>query len=225
MNFCIRSITCDGCCDKYKNLHLIGFEISSQDGIPHIKQFNNNTNISCILDLYHILKLCRNSLAAETELNSPSGPIPFKFINKLHDLQEKAYFTIANSLSKQYINRFAKKIKVKIAAQTISASVAGATEFLSHPDFANSQASSKFKVKSPYPTKKRMVRNKNLPQHARKTFSLGFLVNTYSYKKIVNDMIYKMSQNYLELYFCYISSRTGWSNNAGYNLNYFFLIL
>lgn len=263
IGICVRSITCDGCATNMKTLHLLGFQLSSEKIISHIKHPNNNTEIYCILDPCHMLKLCRNSLA-ETEISSSLGPISFKFIKRLHDLQEKENFKFANSLSNQHINFSGKKMNVKLAAQTISASVADAIDFLrrsGNSDFFYSEATTEFirifdrlfdmmnsrniyakGFKSPLSLKNKEVWEnifkksemyikqlkigyKNILQHVRKTFALGFLVNISSYQQLANDLLkmegkclkyflaYKTSQDHLELQFCCIRSRTGWNNN------------
>jgi len=66
---------------------------------------------------------------------------------------------------------------------------------------------------------------KNILQHRRKTFALGFLINILSYKNLALDLLtrenepfiyflpYKASQDHAEITFSCIRSAGGWNNN------------
>ncbi|CAI6361435.1 unnamed protein product [Macrosiphum euphorbiae] len=66
---------------------------------------------------------------------------------------------------------------------------------------------------------------KNILQHRRKTFALGFLINILSYKNLALDLLtrenepllyflpYKTSQDHAEITFLCIRSAGGWNNN------------
>ncbi|KAF2902766.1 hypothetical protein ILUMI_03420, partial [Ignelater luminosus] len=90
---------------------------------------NNNIDISCILDPCHALKLLRNAFA-EISPSSAAGKISFKYIEKLYALQDQEDLKFANSISTAHINFYLKKMNVRLAAQTISSSVADAIECL-----------------------------------------------------------------------------------------------
>ena len=73
--------------------------------------------------------------------DSYNGIIKWDFIVKLHQIQAKDILHLGNKLKRPHIKWQNPKMKVKIAAQTLSASVAAATNFLSYlkmPDFENS---------------------------------------------------------------------------------------
>lgn len=114
--------------------------------VTPIKHPNNTTKIYSFLDPAHMIKLCRNSFA-EIYLNSELGPINFNFVKELNRLQENEDLRLANSLGKQHIEFSKKKMNVRLATQTISASVADAIDFLrvsGNSIFLNSEATTEF---------------------------------------------------------------------------------
>lgn len=73
--------------------------------------------------------------------------IKWKYIEMLHELQEKLHFKFANKLSKTHIRFRNSVMKVKYAVQVLSSSVADAIDFLRSlglPDFQKSEATVKF---------------------------------------------------------------------------------
>jgi hypothetical protein len=82
-----------------------------------------------------MLKLARNALAELGTLrNSKGGVIRWCYIQKLVELQQKEGLHLANKLTNTHIQWHKLKMKVKIAAQTLSSSVADALQFLSAVD-------------------------------------------------------------------------------------------
>ena len=83
-----------------------------------------------ILDACHMLKLVRNSLGAVGYLLDDNGEkIEWRYIVELQKLQEKEGVHLANKLRASHIRYESQKMKVKLAAQTFSSSVADAIEF------------------------------------------------------------------------------------------------
>ena len=91
-----------------------------------------------------MLKLGRNALGELKVLTDADGnKIEWKFINNLHQEQLNEGLKLGNKLSKKHIIYQKNKMKVNIAAQTLSSSVADAIEFLEsigHPSFKGSAA-------------------------------------------------------------------------------------
>lgn len=120
----MRSITCDGCITNIKTFELLGCNLNPNNIQPKFKfispTVSNNENSStqilpkktalsqtpleffCILDPCHAIKLLRNAFA-EVNLSSPAGNIDFKYVQKLHILQEEQDQKLANSLSGPHI--------------------------------------------------------------------------------------------------------------------------
>ena len=77
-----------------------------------------------------MLKLLRNTLGDKKSFCDVNGGIiKWEFIERLHKLQVKEGVHAANKLHKAHIEWQQMKMKVKLAAQTFSASVADALEF------------------------------------------------------------------------------------------------
>ena len=62
-------------------------------------------------------------------INSNDHKIQWQFFKKLQDLQEKEGLSLGNKLKSAHINWYQQIMKVNLAAQTFSASVADAIEY------------------------------------------------------------------------------------------------
>lgn len=119
---------------------LLGCQLDSESIDPTF-QYNGKT-VAIFPDPFHMLKLVRNTLGEKNYLTNCEGNIiSWGFVTKLVDLQENEGFHLANKITAAHI-QFKKQImKVKLAAQTFSASVADAIEFcaenLALEEFAN----------------------------------------------------------------------------------------
>ena len=79
--------------------------------------------------------------------NAEGGCISWGFIKSLNTLQEKESLHLGNRLKKSHIQWRKQKMKINLAAQTLSASVAGALEYstvIALPQFSDSAAKVKF---------------------------------------------------------------------------------
>ena len=107
-----------------------------------------NYTIYFIADPVHVLKLARNSLGELKVFNDSCGrKIEWKFIELLHNEQQKIGLKFGNSLSTRHIEYKKNKMNVKIACQTLSASVADSIEFLiqsGNSDFKNAEGTIEF---------------------------------------------------------------------------------
>lgn len=101
-----------------------------------------------LLDACHMLKLTRNRLYSEKELKTDEGTVRWQYIEALHTIQIKEEFKLGNKLSKAHVQFQPKKMKVSIAAQTMSQSVAAAIEYCNNelhlPEFEGSEPTVKF---------------------------------------------------------------------------------
>ena len=105
----------------------------SKNNIPsHFKHPSNDSVVYFIPDAYHMLKLACNALAdMEVFMNGENEPIKSKHIVEMHKIQSLECLKFANKLSNQHVEFERHKMHVKIAAQTLSSSVADAIDFLS----------------------------------------------------------------------------------------------
>ena len=96
-----------------------------------------------------MIKLIQNLLGDYLTIShrSESKQIKWEYIDRLNDVQEELGFSLANKLTKKHIIWEKNKMNVKMAAQTLSASVAS-IDFLcddiEHPDFEDSESTTSF---------------------------------------------------------------------------------
>ena len=76
-----------------------------------------------------MLKLVHNTLSQMGSLTDNNGKNILELIVQLQKLQEKESLNLVTKLKKQHINWFNQKMKVNLAAQTLSSSVADAIEY------------------------------------------------------------------------------------------------
>lgn len=121
---CVVSLTFDGCSSNLTMARLLGCD------------FNINTlstkfdDIVVFLDPAHMVKLVRNAFGdKDTFLDSDNNLIHFNLVKRLFILQEKEGCHLANKLRKNHIFFFKQKMKVKLASQLLSQSVADALKF------------------------------------------------------------------------------------------------
>lgn len=90
------------------------------------------------MDPCHMVKLARNMLKLYSSIISPTGTVRWKYISDLNDVQEQEGLHAANKITHRHINFEGQKMKVALAAQTLSRSVATALCMLleaGHPQF------------------------------------------------------------------------------------------
>lgn len=99
-------------------------------------------------DACHMLKLARNCLARNKKLYDRDGnTIEWRYIELLVDYQRKNKINLGNKVNKTHVQWEKKKMSVRIAAETLSNSVADALDFLRNKgvaEFANSEATAKY---------------------------------------------------------------------------------
>ena len=96
-----------------------------------------------------MLKLIRNTLGDDGIIVDGSGKkIFWKYIDDLHKLQDKEGLRLGNKLKTSHIKWRQQKMKVNLATQTFSSSVADAIEYctstLKLPQFQGAEATVKF---------------------------------------------------------------------------------
>ena len=94
-----------------------------------------------------MIKLARNALAdMGSFIDEDGNVIRWKHIEKLQNIQAQEGLNLANKLSANHIKFHNHKMKVSLAAQTLSSSVADAIEFLDLTQHlsSNSKGTTKF---------------------------------------------------------------------------------
>ena len=128
----VQSLTFDGAGTNIKMAQILGCRLTIGDIVHHFPHPVTNADVCIILDACHMLKLIRNLFGdRERILDGNGGEIRFKYIKNLHSLQKTCGLHLRNKLRDSHLQYFKKKMSVKLAAQTLSDSVADAIQFLS----------------------------------------------------------------------------------------------
>ena len=127
----VVSFTCNGPTTHQAMLKLLGARLSAdnmQAYFPH--PCDSSEKIYIFLDACHMIKLVRNTMSEWKVLKDKDGNIiGWKFLEDLHKLQESEGLRLANKLRSAHIDWKPQKMKVNLAAQTPSSSVAEALEY------------------------------------------------------------------------------------------------
>jgi len=144
------SLTCDGPSCHFSmmkelgaNMNVVGMDPS----FPHPS--DPCKKVFVILDLCHMLKLLRNSFDDIGIFKTSSGQyIRWKYIEELNKLQESEGLRLGNKLKSVHIQWKTQKMKVNLASQVFSKSVADALEYcntsLKLPQFNGCEATVEF---------------------------------------------------------------------------------
>ncbi|CAH1738656.1 unnamed protein product, partial [Aphis gossypii] len=129
----VVSLTFDGCSSNINMAKQLGcnFNIKTLKSEFEFKKDNNSIKkIYIFPDPAHMIKLVRNTFGEKKILlDSNNNEINFSYLQKLLILQENEGLHLGNKLRKQHIIFFKQKMKVKLATQLLSKSVADALEF------------------------------------------------------------------------------------------------
>ncbi len=146
----VISLTCDGPSCHFAMLRELGANMSPPNLKPYfVHPSDKKKKVYVLLDICHMLKLIRNTLADGGILVDGDGrKICWEYITALQKLQESEGLRLGNKLKQAHTNWWQQKMKVILAAQTFSASVADAIDYcrdtLKLPEFQGSQATVEF---------------------------------------------------------------------------------
>lgn len=267
----VASVTCDGASHNINCFHQLGASFDISNPRPYFAHPNlSKFYVSCILDPPHMLKLIRNSWAALKSIVWPNvGEARWEYVVKLNEFQTKHSLRLANKLSEKHINFHNNKMKVNLASQLFSKSVAEALRTLHHdseisdfksPDvlataefiqFVNDlfdifnckrlSSSSGLKIAITLTNEHKWrpflersasilsslqdVRGNKIIESIKKTGFMGFFCNTSALFNLADNLLfssesdfqflltYKLSQDFIEIFFNAIRSRNGWNIN------------
>ncbi|XP_022169295.1 uncharacterized protein LOC111033041, partial [Myzus persicae] len=131
----IVSLTFDGCTTNVTMARLLGCNVDAsnlQTAFTVEYADKEKDDIPIFIDPAHMIKLIRNAFGEKQILQHENRFIKFDFIERLFLLQEKEGCHLANKLRKQHICFLKQKMKVKLATQLLSKSVADALKFCKH---------------------------------------------------------------------------------------------
>lgn len=144
----VLSVTFDGLSTNIKTCRILGANFALKKFRPFIKIPGDDRRIYVILDPSHLLKLSRNIIGNHKLLTDGAGQkIEWRFFENLEKMRVEKDFTHMHKLTKRHIEFQNTKMNVRIAAQTLSNSVANSMECLmneGYEDFLESTSTIKY---------------------------------------------------------------------------------
>ena len=147
----VWSVTADGTSVNLSSFRQLGcqFGTTYDTTVPKFQHPTTGEDVFVIADPCHMLKLARNALAhLGTIIDNEGEKIQWEYFQQLYILQEQKGLKMGNKLTSNHVKFEKHKMNVRLAAQTLSSSVADAMEFLDigmkNPKFQNSNGTVKF---------------------------------------------------------------------------------
>ncbi|VEN42830.1 unnamed protein product [Callosobruchus maculatus] len=154
MDIIISNVTCDGLHSNFQMATALGANFSDTDNLKtYFEHPIQKYKIYVILDPSHMIKLIRNCFGCYQNLENGEGKqICWQYLKYLVDVQTTEGLNVANKFKNRHIQFFREKMKVKLASQTLSKSVADGLGFLRedvrepeiNTKFAGSEATEEF---------------------------------------------------------------------------------
>lgn len=125
----VIAITFDGHASNVALLNVFGGKWNERPYI--LDPVDKNRKIYLILDPAHMLKLVRNCIGSRDLIDGDGGKICWKYFAELYDAQKELPWNLGNKLTKTHIIHWdLKKMSVRLAAETLSNSVADSMDFM-----------------------------------------------------------------------------------------------
>ena len=146
----VISLICDGPSCHFAMLPELGASMSPPNLKPYFTHpLDKKKRVYVLLDVCHMLKLIRNTLGnCGTLVDGDDQEICWEYLTALHELQQDEGLRLGNKLKQAHIKWWQQKMKVNLAAQRLSSSVANAIDYcrdtLKLPQFKGSEATVKF---------------------------------------------------------------------------------
>ena len=129
--FNVKAVVFDGTFGNQSTAVKLGCKLNIGDMRPWFYHHARpQDRIYIVLDVCHMIKLMWNLLGDCKTIQHDNKLIKWQYIESLNALQEEEGLVLGNKLSKAHINFSKHKMNVRMAAQTISSSVADAIDFL-----------------------------------------------------------------------------------------------
>jgi len=121
----VISLTLDGTNEHFSTVNLLGANFKPNQLQTYFPHLITSKNIYVIFDACYMLKLIRNTFGDWEILEDYEGnKIEWKYIRQLAYLQESEGLRAGNKINLKHICYYKMKMKVNLAAQTLSQSVA-----------------------------------------------------------------------------------------------------
>lgn len=144
----VIGLTFDGTATNIAMANAFGCNLKvDEDGLKTSFQHpTSDHQVFVLLDACHMLKLVRNMFCSQSKFCTINGEARWQYIQQLNELQNLSDLRLAEHLSDRHVYFSNQKMKVVLAAQTLSQSVASALEFLRtrDSDFAEAEATIEF---------------------------------------------------------------------------------
>lgn len=148
LNVRLISVTFDGLAANIPMCEELGACFKLNKFKPYFYNHITHDKIYVILDPSHMEKLVRNTLATEKILyDANNSKIEWKYFELLEKYRTEQGLTLTHKLNKKHIQWDRNKMKVSLAVQTLSESVADSMEFLmknGYEEFADCSATITF---------------------------------------------------------------------------------
>lgn len=126
----VRALVFDGTSTNIATAKLLGAVLPDTPYFPH--PYWPQAYIYVALDISHMIKLARNAFAKGVVCDENGSEINWHFVRRLYQIQEAEGLRLANRLTRAHVLEwFRYKMKVRLAVQVLSDSVADALQFLS----------------------------------------------------------------------------------------------
>lgn len=128
----VKSVTFDGLATNAAMCDKLGACLRDVDKLklkPNFPHPDTQNKIHIFYDPCHIMKLLRTAIA-ETCLETREGLVNWDLITHIHSSQEDEGLKMANKLTREHIDYHRSKMKVRLAVQVLSSSVAKSIQLL-----------------------------------------------------------------------------------------------
>lgn len=144
----IHGLVFDGTASNLRMAEALGADLTPGKFKPFFPHPVTGEKINIFLDTPHMLKLARNHLADAGKFRIPgfTAPAEWSHISALHDYQQEIGFrALGNKLTKKHIMFQRHKMKVSLAVQCLSSSVADALSLVKDlPQFVGCESTIEF---------------------------------------------------------------------------------
>lgn len=141
----VRALVLDGHASNISAAKSLGYILSPENCKEYVTF--NDEKMFFFLDYVHCIKLMRNIFASNILLDPDGNEISWHYIKLLQNIQQEEGLKLANKLSVRHIEFHNQKMKVNLAVQIFSRSVACALATLrqlGYEGFRNSESTEKF---------------------------------------------------------------------------------
>lgn len=144
----VLSITFDGFSANFSMSKLLGANLKASACRLYFYLPDDDRKIFIILDPSHMEKLARNCIAGnKVLLDENDAKFEWHYFESLEMFRNEKNLTLTHKLTKKHMQWFRCKMNVRLAAETLSNSVAASMQFLmdkNFPEFSNASATIKY---------------------------------------------------------------------------------